>query len=96
MAERRRAIEERVMTREEILWKSVTLTARRLAEVVPPAAAMEWLGALPFASQSDYAKAAGVVLTVWNIKSPSEAAEWLQNSTLDSTLISDLQKIVQQ
>ena len=95
MAERRRAIEERGMTREEILWKSVTLTARRLAEVGPPAAAMEWLGALPFASQSDYAKAAGVVLTVWNIKSPSGAAEWLQNSTLDSTLKSDLQKIVQ-
>jgi hypothetical protein len=96
MAEKRRAIEERGMTREEILWKSVTLTARRLAEVGPPAAAMEWLGALPFASQSDYAKAAGVVLTVWNIKSPSGAAEWLQNSTLDSTLKSDLQKIVQQ
>ena len=96
MAEKRRAIEERAMTREELLWKSVTLTARRLAEVGPPAAAMEWLGALPFASQSDYAKAAGVVLTVWNIKSPSEAAEWLQNSTLDSTLISDLQKILQQ
>jgi hypothetical protein len=96
MAEKRRAIEERGMTREEILWKSVTLTARRLAEVGPPAAAMEWLGALPFSSQSDYAKAAGVVLTVWNIKSPSEAAEWLQNSTLDSALISDLQKILQQ
>jgi len=96
MAERRRAIEERGMTREEILWKSVTLTAMRLAEVGPPAAAMEWLGALPFASQSDYAKAAGVVLTVWNIKSPSGAAEWLQNSTLDSTLKSDLQKIVKQ
>ena len=95
MAERRRAIEERGMTREEILWKSVTLTAMRLAEVGPPAAAMEWLGALPFASQSDYAKATGVVLTVWNIKSPSGAAEWLQNSTLDSTLKSDLQKIVQ-
>jgi hypothetical protein len=95
MAEKRRAIEERGMTREELLWKSVTLTARRLAEVGPPAAAMEWLGALPFASQSDYAKAAGVVLTVWRIKSPSGAAEWLQNSTLDSTLKSDLQKIVQ-
>jgi Protein of unknown function (DUF2934) len=95
MAERRRAIEEREMTREEILWKSVTLTARRLAEVGSPAAAMEWLGALPFASQSDYAKAAGVVLTVWRIKSPSEAAEWLQNSTLDSTLKSDLHKYIQ-
>jgi len=95
MAERRRAIEEREMTREEILWKSVTLTAKRLAEVGPPAAAMEWLGELAFASQSDYAKSAGAVLTVWKLKSPAEAAEWLQNSTLDPTLISDLQKIVQ-
>ncbi|HKQ93396.1 MAG TPA: DUF2934 domain-containing protein [Blastocatellia bacterium] len=96
MAEKRRAIEEREMTREEILWRSVTLTARRLAEVGPPAAAMEWLGALPFASLSDYAKAAGVVLTVWRLKSPSGAAEWLQNSTLGSTLRSDLQEIVEQ
>jgi hypothetical protein len=96
MAEKRRAIEEREMTREEILWRSVTLTARRLAEVGPPLAAMEWLGALPFASLSDYAKAAGVVLTVWRIKSPSGAAEWLQNSTLGSTLRSDLQEIVEQ
>jgi hypothetical protein len=94
MAERRRAIEERGMTREEIFWKSVTLTARRLAEVGPPAAAMEWLGALPFASQSDYAKAAGAVLAVWNIKSPAEAAEWLQNSTLDLTIKSYLEEIL--
>jgi len=94
MAERRRAIEERGMTREEIFWKSVTLTARRLAEVGPPAAAMGWLGALPFASQSDYAKAAGAVLAVWNIKSPAEAAEWLQNSTLDLTIKSYLEEIL--
>ena len=56
---------------------------------------MEWLGALPFANQSDYAEAAGVVLTVWGLKSPSEAAEWLRNSTLDPTLKSDLQKTIQ-
>jgi Protein of unknown function (DUF2934) len=95
MAERRRAVEGIEMTREEALWKSVTLTAKRLAEVGPPSAAMEWLGALPFASQSDYANAAGVVLTVWNLKSPTEAAEWLKNSALDPTLKSDLQKIAQ-
>jgi hypothetical protein len=95
MAERRRAIEVRGTTKEEILWKSVTLTAKRLAEVGPPAAAMEWLGTLPFASQSDYAKAAGAVLTVWNLKSPAGAAEWLRNSALDITLKSDLQKIAQ-
>jgi len=94
MAERRRAIEEREMTREEILWKSVTMTARRLAEVGPPAAAMEWLGELAFASQSDYAKAAGAVLTVWKLKSPAEAAEWLQNSTLDLTIKSYLEEIL--
>jgi hypothetical protein len=92
MVERRRAVEGIEMTREEALWKSVTLTAKRLAEIGPPAAAMEWLGALPFASLRDYAEVAGVVLTVWNLKSPSEAAEWLQNSTLDPTLKSILEK----
>ena len=95
MVERRRAVEGSEATREEVLWKSVTLTAKRLAEVGPPAAAMEWLDTLPFASQSDYANAAGIVLSVWNLKSPSEAAEWLQNSTLDSSLKSDLQKNAQ-
>jgi hypothetical protein len=93
--ERGRAVEGIEMTREEILWKSVTLTAKRLAEVGPPAAAMEWLDTLAFASQSDYAEAAGVVLTVWNLKSPSVAAEWLRNSALDPTLKSDLQEIMQ-
>src|SRR5215470_1471960 len=94
MVERRRAVEGRGMTREEALWKSVTLTAKRLAEVGPPSAAMEWLDTLPFASRSDYANAAGVVLTVWNLKSPTEAAEWLQNSALDPALKSD-QEIMQ-
>jgi hypothetical protein len=56
---------------------------------------MEWLDTLSFASQRDYAKAAGVVLTVWNLKSPTEAAEWLHNSTLDPGLKSDLQKFAQ-
>ena len=96
MVEKRRAVEGMGMTREEALWKSVTLTAKRLAEVGPPAAAMEWLDTLPFASQSDYAEASGVVLTVWNLRSPTEAAEWLQNSALDLTLKSDLQTIAQQ
>src|SRR5215475_6231033 len=94
MVERRRAVERIEMTREEVLWKSVTLTAKRLAEVGPPAAAMEWLDTLPFAGQSDYAEAAGVVLTVWTLKSPSEPAEWLRNSALDLTLKSYLQKIM--
>ena len=80
------------MTREEALWKSVTLTAKRLAEVGPPSAAMDWLDTLPFASQGDYANAASVVLTVWNLRSPTEAAEWLQNSTLDPALKSILQR----
>jgi hypothetical protein len=95
MAEKQRAIEGRGATREEVLLRSVTLTAKRIAEVGPPAAAMEWLDTLPFTSQRDYARAAGVVLTVWNLKSPTEAAEWLQNSTLDPTLKSDLQKNAQ-
>jgi hypothetical protein len=96
MAERRRAIKGIEMTREGVLWKSVTLTAKRLAEVGPPAAAMEWLDTLPFASQSDYTEVAGVVLTVWNLKAPTDAAEWLRNSALDPTLKSVLQKIIQQ
>jgi Protein of unknown function (DUF2934) len=92
IVEKRRAVEGMGMTREEALWKSVTLTAKRLAEVGPPAAAMEWLDTLPFASQSDYAEVAGIVLSVWNLKSSSEAAEWLQNSTLDPALKSVLQR----
>jgi hypothetical protein len=96
LAERRRAVEGREATKEEILWKSVTLTAKRLAEVGSPSAAMEWLDGLPFAGQGDYAKAAGAVLMVWNLKAPTDAAEWLQNSALDPILKSVLQKIVQQ
>jgi hypothetical protein len=96
MVERGRAVEGIEMTREEALWKSVTLTAKRLAEVGPPSAAMEWLDTLPFASQSDYAEVAGVVMTVWSLRSSTEAAEWLQNSTLDPALKSVLQKIVRQ
>ncbi len=93
MNERRRAIERREANKDEILWRSVTLTAKRLAEVGPPEAAMEWLEALPFASERDYANAAGVVLMVWNLKAPSDAAEWLQNSPLDPAFKSELQKI---
>jgi hypothetical protein len=95
-AEKRRSIERREANKEEILWRSVNLTAKRQAEVGPPEAAMEWLGSLPFAGQRDYANAAGVVMTVWKLRSPTEAAEWLQNSTLDPALKSVLQKIVQQ
>jgi hypothetical protein len=96
MAEKRRIriIEGRGANKPEILWKSVTQTAKRQAEVGSPAEAMEWLGTLPFASQRDYAMAASTVLKVWNLKSPTEAAEWLQNSTLDPALKSDLQKNV--
>jgi hypothetical protein len=94
-AEKQRAIERRWANKEEILWRSVNLTAKRLAEVDTPEAAMEWLAALPFAGQSDYANAATAVLMVWNLKSPTEAAEWLRNSTLDAALKSVLQKIAQ-
>ena len=92
MAEKWRAIERRGANKEEILWRSVNLTAKRLAEVGPPEAAMEWLGELPFASQRDFGNAASVVLTVWNLRSPTEAAEWLQNSTFDPALKSLLQR----
>jgi len=81
--------------REEKLWSSVNQTAKRLAEVGQPAAAMEWLATLPFASQNDYARAVGNVLNVWNLKSQTEAAGWLQNSALNATLKADLLKAVQ-
>ena len=82
-------------SRSDLLWSSVNQTARRQAEDGEPAAAMEWLSKLPFGSQDDYARAIANVLTVWNLKSPTEAAEWLQRSALDSTLKSDLQKRAQ-
>jgi hypothetical protein len=78
--------------KDEMLWSSVNQTAKRQAEAGQPAAAMEWVAKLPFASESDYAKVAGNVMAVWNLKSPTEAAAWLQNSTLNPTLKSDLLK----
>jgi len=71
-------------SRDAILWNSVTQTVRRQAEDGSPAAAMEWLGRLPFASQSEYAKAASEVLEVWKLKSQSEASAWLQKTPLPS------------
>jgi len=53
---------------------------------------MEWLGTLPFANQNDYAKAVGNVLTVWNVKSPTEAASWLQGTALNPSLKADVLK----
>ena len=82
-------------SKEEKLWSSVNQTAKRQAEVGQPAAAMEWLATLPFASQSDYARAAANVLSVWNLKSETEAAAWLQNSDLSPTLRADLLKAAQ-
>jgi hypothetical protein len=79
----------------EMLWSSVNQTAKRQAEVGEPATAMEWLSRLPFASQSDYAKAAANVLAVWNLRSPTDAAEWLQNAALNSALKKELAKTVQ-
>ena len=83
------------MTRDQMLWNSVNLAAKRQAEEGQPAAAMEWLGTLPFASQNDYARTVANVLTVWNHKSPSDAAGWLQNSALNPTLKADLLQKVQ-
>ncbi len=91
-----RSNKERVMNKTKMLWNSVKRTAKRQAEVGTPATAIEWLGALPFASQSDYARAVSTVLEVWNLKEPTEAAEWVLNSNLDPPLKSVLQKIVKQ
>lgn len=83
-------------SKEELLWNSVNLAAKRQAEQGSPATAMEWLAKLPFASQIDYAKAVGNVLTVWNLRSPTEAAAWLENAALSPTIKSDAQKLAQQ
>ena len=74
---------------------SVNQTAKREAEVGDPAAAMQWLGTLPFASPNDYAKSIANVLTVWNLKSETEAAAWLQNATLNPTLKAQVLKAAQ-
>ena len=81
--------------KDEMLWNSVNQTAKRQAEDGSPAAAMEWLAKLPFASQRDYAQAIANVLTVWNLKSETDAAAWLQNSALNPTLKVDVKKAVQ-
>jgi RNA polymerase sigma factor (sigma-70 family) len=81
-------------SKEEMLWSSINQTAKRQAEVGEPAAAMEWLATLPFASQSDYAKSIANVFTVWNLKSQTEAAGWLQNSALNPTLKAELLRVV--
>jgi RNA polymerase sigma factor (sigma-70 family) len=90
-----RAGEGSELTRDQMLWNSVNLAAKRQAEEGGPAAAMEWLGTLPFATQNDYARTVANVLTVWNLKSPTDAAGWLQNSALNPTVKADLLKMVQ-
>src|SRR5689334_19608061 len=82
-------------SKEEMLWSSINQTAKRQAEAGSPAAALEWLATLPFASQNDYSTAIANVLTVWNLESPMEAAGWLQNSALNPKLKTDLLKAVQ-
>src|SRR5688572_8994594 len=88
-----RSAEGTDLTRDQMLWNSVSLTAKRQAEGGQPAAAMEWLATLPFATPSDYSKAVGQVLNVWNLKSPADASAWLQNSALNPAVKSDLSKL---
>jgi RNA polymerase sigma factor (sigma-70 family) len=87
--------DENGSSKNDLLWNSVNLAAKRQAEQGSPTVAMDWLAKLPFASQSDYARAVGNVLTVWNIKSPDEAASWLQNAPLTPPVRSEVQKLVQ-
>jgi len=82
-------------SKDAMLWSSVNQTAKREAEVGDPAAAMQWLGTLPFASPNDYAKSIANVLTVWNLKSETEAAAWLQNAALNPTLKAQVLKAAQ-
>jgi hypothetical protein len=79
-------------SKDPSLWNSINLTGKREVEEGNPAAAMEWLSKLPFASQNDYAEAIGNVLKVWNLKSATDAANWVQNSSLDSSLKAELLK----
>jgi RNA polymerase sigma factor (sigma-70 family) len=73
-------------SKDALLWSSVNQTAKRQAESGSPAAAMEWLGSLPFSSQEDYSQALANVMAVWSIKSPGEATAWLQSSGLNPTI----------
>lgn len=81
--------------KEGKLWICVNAVAKRQAEAGSPAAAMEWLDTMPFASQRDYARVVDSVLSVWSLKYPTEATEWLQKSTLDPTLKTELRKTLQ-
>lgn len=83
-------------SREARLWSSVNQTARRQAEVGQPAAAMDWLATLPFASPDDYARAAAGVYSVWTLKSEADASQWLQNSTLSAAARANVVKLAQQ
>jgi hypothetical protein len=87
---RLRAGEGNGATKEEMLWNSVNLTAKLQAEEGSPSAAMEWLAKLPFASETDYARAVGNVFSVWNLAAPTEAAAWLQNAPLNPNIKTDL------
>jgi hypothetical protein len=89
-----RAGEGNGLNKEEMLWNSVNQTAKLLAEDGSAAAAMEWLTKLPFAGEPDYAKTIGNVLKVWNLKSETDAAVWLQNSALSPTLKAEVRKAV--
>jgi RNA polymerase sigma factor (sigma-70 family) len=80
-------------SREAMLWNSVNQTAKRQAEDGSPAAAMQWLAKIPFANQSDFARAIGNVMNVWNLKSPTEANAWLQSSSLNPALRSEVLKL---
>src|SRR5262249_2828516 len=82
-------------TIEEMLWNSVNQTAKLQAESGAPAAAMEWLAKLPFASEADYTRAIGNVYGVWNLASPAEAVAWLQNAPLNPNVKTDLRLAAQ-
>ena len=78
--------------KERPLWGPINLTLARMVEVGNPAGALEWISKLPFASQNDYAGALDTVFGIWNVKSPTDAANWVQNSQLDASLKSKLLK----
>jgi hypothetical protein len=86
---------EDTSSREQVLWNSVNQTAKRQAESGNPLTALEWLARLPFANESDYARALGNVVDVWNVRAPAEAAEWVRNSSLSPTIKAGLARNTQ-
>ncbi|HVY69790.1 MAG TPA: sigma-70 family RNA polymerase sigma factor [Verrucomicrobiae bacterium] len=77
---------------EVAMLRAVDEVAKRQASDGSPAAAMEWLARLPFANDTDYARSIANVLAVWNVKSPADASAWMQNSSVNPSVLAEARK----